>query len=363
MLLFQTYLYIVYQYGLIEKVGHRPKVMADVYYGVAGNPVSHSLSPLLLSIVAQHIEQNNRSKLNFEIKSLNLIEAGSIQDALAWGYAKTLPNPIDWDFTGAPFGKFRNRALIQKALDTTSKVVEEDESLIISKPSTNLALFPISSKSKLPTKSFGEEIWLNLTSPLKHQLTSQAVVDFNESSSIESVNVLRWDGHGWWSSNVDGCGVVRCGEFFGLDVTSGATLAIVGGGGAARSTAYAWAKSGGKVKIIPGRRELDNGPWDDSVVDSEKYDMLINFDSEEIPVNIDDNAIIISPRYELMDGTVEQRIQTLVNGVMDGRWMLVAQHLECWRQLWAPHCVDDLPSLALLMTKLIHAENVLASYA
>ena len=351
------------QDGLIEKVEHYPKDMAEVYYGIAGKPVSHSISPLLVSIVAQHLEQNSKNSHNLEIKSLNLIEADSIQDALAWGYAKTIPNPIDWDYTGAPFGKFRNRALIQKALEITAKVVQEHDDLYLDASPNKTAKFPLNSKVKLPTKAFGEEIWLNLTSPLKHQLNSQAVMDFNESSLIESVNVLRWDGHGWWSSNVDGCGVVRCAEFFGLDVASGATLAIVGGGGAARSTAYAWAKSGGKLKLISGRRTIDDGPWSDSLIETDSYDMIINFDSEEIPENIVNKAIILSPRYHLMEGTVEQRIDNLVGDIYDGRWMLVAQHLECWRQLWAPHQVDALPSLGLLMTKLIHAETVLASYA
>ena len=337
--------------------------MAEVYYGIAGNPVSHSISPLLVSIVAQHLEQNTNSRNKLEIKSLNLIEVDSIQDALAWGYAKAIPNPVDWDYTGAPFGKFRNRALIQKALEITAKVVQEHEDISLDESSKDTAKFPLSSKAKLPTKAFGEEIWLNLTSPLKHQLNSQAVMDFNDSSLIESVNVLRWDGHGWWSSNVDGCGVVRCAEYFGLDVTSGATLAIVGGGGAARSTAYAWAKSGGKLKIINGRRAIDVGAWSDSIIDTDSYDMIVNFDSEELPDNIDTKAIILSPRYNLMEGTVEQRIKDLIGEIYDGRWMLVAQHLECWRQLWAPHQIDELPSIRLLMTKLIHAENVLASYA
>lgn len=337
--------------------------MAEVYYGIAGNPVSHSISPLLLSIVVQHLGQNNKVKQNLEIKSLNLIEADSIQDALAWGYAKAIPNPINWDYTGAPFGKFRNRALIQKALEITSKVKQEDESLVHASSNVHPAQFPLSGDIKLPTKAFREEIWLNLTSPLKHQLTSQAVMDFNESSLIESVNVLRWDGHGWWSSNVDGCGVVRCAESFGIDVTSGATLALIGGGGAARSTAYAWSKSGGKIKLISGRRSLDDGPWSDAIVESESYDILINFDSEEVPEDLDDKAILLSPRYQLMEGTTEQRLQKLTTGMYDGRWMLVAQHLECWRQLWAPHRIEELPSIAMLMTKLIHAETVLASYA
>ena len=73
------------------------------------------------------------------------------------------------------------------------------------------------------------------TQSLKHQLKSPAVVDFNDSSIIESVNVLRFDGFGWWSSNVDGSGFARVAEYFGVNVTSGACLGIIGGGGAARS--------------------------------------------------------------------------------------------------------------------------------
>ena len=117
--------------------------MAEVYYGIAGKPVSHSISPLLVSIVSQHLEQNSNVNYNLEIKSLNLIEADSIQDALAWGYAKTIPNPVNWDYTGAPFGKFRNRALIQKALEITAKVDEEDEHLLFGQKSVEPAKLKI----------------------------------------------------------------------------------------------------------------------------------------------------------------------------------------------------------------------------
>ncbi len=336
--------------------------MADVYYGVAGNPVSHSISPLLVSIVAQHLEQQKGIGTGFTIKSLNLIEAESIQDALAWGYAKTIPEPINWDYTSSPFGKFRNRALIQKALEITEGINEENENFLDVNDNINRATFPLDSGSKLPKKSFSEEIWINLTTPLKHQLTSQAVMDFNESSKIESVNVLRWDGHGWWSSNVDGCGVVRCAEYFGIDVTSGATLCLIGGGSAARSTAYAWTKSGGKIKLVSGRRQLIEGPWSKSIVESDEYDLLINFDSDEIPDQFLGKGMILSPRYKSMEGDIDQRCMDLLEQHYDGRWMLVAQHLECWRQLWAPQNIDYLPSISLLMTKLIHAETVLASY-
>ena len=60
-------------------------------------------------------------------------------------------------------------------------------------PSKIRANLPFNLNIDLPTKSFTEEVWLNLTSPLKRQLKSPAVVDFNDSSLIESVNALRWD--------------------------------------------------------------------------------------------------------------------------------------------------------------------------
>ena len=42
---------------------------------------------------------------------------------------------------------------------------------------------------------------------------------------------------------------------------------------------------------------------------------------------------------------------------------LGAQHLACWRTLWAPERADELPSLGHLLTQLLEAETVLASYA
>jgi len=336
--------------------------MADIYYGVAGKPVSHSISPILMSIVAQHLEQQDVTGIKFNIKSLNLIEADSIQDALAWGYAKTIPEPVNWNYTNSPFGKFRNRALIQKALEITESIKEGNKNFIDRSDTINRAKFPLDKASKLPNKPFSEEIWINLTTPLKHQLTSQAVMDFNESSKIESVNVLRWDGHGWWSSNVDGCGVVRCAEYFGIDVKSGGILCLIGGGSAARSTAYAWTKSGGKLKLVNGRRELKEGPWSKSIVESDDFDLLVNFDNDEISDELLGKGVVLSPKYKSMDGDVDERCKELSTQHYDGRWMLVAQHLECWRQLWAPQNIEILPSMSLLMTKLVHAETVLASY-
>ena len=97
-------------------------------------------------------------------------------------------------------------------------------------------------------------------------------------------------------------------------------------------------------------------------LESDDFDLLVNFDNEEISDELLGKGVVLSPKYKSMDGDVDERCKELSTQHYDGRWMLVAQHLECWRQLWAPQNIEILPSMSLLMTKLVHAETVLASY-
>ena len=338
--------------------------MADVFYGVAGHPISHSLSPVLINIVAQYVSNQTKSGPKFNVRQTDLVSAEQIQDALAWGYVKSTPEPINWDLTGAPFGKFRNKALMQKVLEATAEVTQSIDGLVEEKPDHVPTDLPFKLKIELPTKSFTEEVWLNLTSPLKHQLKSQAVVDFNDSSLIESVNALRWDGFGWWSTNVDGSGVARVAQYFGIDIANGAVIGIVGGGGAARSTARTWQKLGGKVLNLGGKRDLDNYDWFESQITGEKQcDVLINFDDDTTPNEVNVAGFVMNANYEIVDAEHLDRVSAITDQVVDGRWLLSAQHLECWRQLWAPHAENLLPSLDLLVTMLVTAESVLASYS
>ena len=121
-------------------------------------------------------------------------------------------------------------------------------------------------------------------------------------------------------------------------------MGIIGGGGTARSVAAAWTKSGGKITQMGGKRELDeDGPW--NLVES-KPDFVVNFD---------DDGGDLSVRYEKMDGDFESRVEFLSTNA-DGRWLLCAQHLHSWATLWAPQYSEKLPSLSLLMTRLIAAE-------
>ena len=68
--------------------------MADLYYGVAGNPVSHSLSPVLMNIMVQHVNSHLKTKDTFKLHCTDLIEESLIQDALAWGYVKSTPKVV-----------------------------------------------------------------------------------------------------------------------------------------------------------------------------------------------------------------------------------------------------------------------------
>lgn len=338
--------------------------MADLYYGVAGNPVSHSLSPVLMNIMVQHVNSHLKTKDTFKLHCTDLIEESLIQDALAWGYVKSTPKVVDWDLTKSPFGKFRNKAIMNKVLEQTEEIEEPSHHLEFDEFENNIKNLPYESKEKLPTKSFGDEVWINLTSPLKHQLKSQAVVDFNQSSMIESVNVLRWDGFGWWSSNVDGSGVVRLAQMLGIDIANGAIIGIIGGGGAARSTAQTWTKCGGKVAILGGKRDLSEYDWLTSVDPiPNEVDLLIDYDNQQEEVSNIAAKFILQSKYEPTTGTIDERLQAINKANLDGRWLLVAQHLECWKQLWAPQLAEFFPSIELLMTKLIHAETVLASYS
>jgi hypothetical protein len=56
-----------------------------------------------------------------------------------------------------------------------------------------------------------------------------------------------------------------------------------------------------------------------------------------------------------MDGDYDSRIEKLSN-VADGRWLLCAQHLMSWASLWAPKYAEHLPSISLLMTRLVAVE-------
>lgn len=306
--------------------------MARIRHGVAGKPITHSLSPVLTALVHAHLSRKEGVKLP-GLKGVVVIPTEGVENALAWGYAGALPSPPDWEYVNSPLGKFRANALLDRAVNASMEYVDADSRL----PNTGL---PRVKSKKHPYHD--DEVWISLTSPLKHQLSAAAVKCVDNAMEIRSVNTLRWDGHSWWAASTDGQGMRIVAEAFGYP-TSG-VIGITGGGGAARSVASAWTQGGGQVKQLGGKRTLDeDGPWS---LCEDSHDFTVDFDSDEGDISV---------RYKQMEGDFDSRIEYL-STTPDGRWFLCAQHLMSWASLWAPEYSNELPSLSLLMTRLTAVE-------
>lgn len=316
--------------------------MDGLRYGVCGHPIKHSLSPLLMSLVHEHLlSQKIRIPGTVEVA---IVPAKKIENGLAWGYAGALPSPPDWDLVGSPLGKFRANTLLKRAAVSATEIKTPEPSF----PSINRF-----KKVSDVIPNISNEVWLSLTSPLKHQLSIAAVRCMDQSMELRSINSLRWDGLNWWVANTDGLGFVEVAIGFGYQ--SKQILGIHGGGGAARSVAAAWSSQGGRVAALESKRPLDEeGPWD---LVEEEPDFVIDFDHE--PGQHSTRGDIQSG-YVSMEGDVAERVEKL-SKIIDGRWLLCAQHLAAWANLWAPGLVDFLPSVELLMTRLVYAEHALST--
>ena len=310
--------------------------MAKVAHGVAGEPIVHSLSPLLVHLVHAHLSLVDKIKLP-DLKNVAIIPTDGVENALAWAYAGAVPNPPDWELVGSPLGKFRANTLLQRAVDAAMEIVQADPRLPGCETPDQLHQTPAPGH---------DEVWMSITAPLKHQLTAAAVRYIDDSEEVRSVNTMRWDGRQWWAGTTDGDGFLMVAEAFGHSTDS--VLGITGGGGTARSVAAAWCAAGGKVNPLGGRRTLDeNGPWKFS---QDEPALTIDFD--------DGGGDIIAP-YGPMEGDFDSRIEHLAK-IADGRWLLVAQHLIAWARLWSPENAIHLPSLSLIMTRIVAAEVYLA---
>ncbi|RJU81063.1 MAG: hypothetical protein DWC09_04955 [Candidatus Poseidoniales archaeon] len=346
--------------------------MAQVRYAISGSPVTHSLSPLLHNLVLANLEKfGDDIELKSKKSSVHLVDTRAIEDALGWGYAGHAPHTPDWEYTAAPFGKFRTDALLKKAIDAAMEI--EDAEQCLASVSDSNPVVPLTSENRyleaavrcqLPTQCLENEVWMNLTSPLKHQLVSEAISTIDDSMRLQSVNTLRWDGQAWWCASVDGSGVVALAQHHGVDIKSGAVLGIIGGGGAARSTADAWLKAGGKISALPGRRTLELPYEFESQPPTKSIDFSVDFEGSDSDGSLFPNSNLrLNPAYSIQTGELETRFSSLITQPLDGRWMLVAQHLEAWKRLWTPQYANFLPSLELLLTQLVHAENLLEKYA
>lgn len=350
--------------GEVEGVEASVRGMGEVRYAIAGDPVAHSLSPLLLGLVhARMLDLLGKKEFNLKLKNTDLVPTSTIEDALAWGYAGSVPSAPDWAYTNAPFGKFRTTGLLAKAIEAGMAVDDADDRFApTGEVAVSLAarLVAMDRKLPLPTGFLSNEIWVNLTSPLKHQLSSTAVSAIDDSMGNQSVNALRWDGQGWWCAGLDGAGVVALAEHFGISFSSHPVLSLCGGGGAARSVASTWLDAGGQVHVAQSRRALPDELLARCTGAAKDAVFGVNFDPE---IEAAQAPLLLNAAYASFEGDVESMLDAMQTPHLNGRWMLVAQHLSCWATLWAPHLAHILPSIDLLLTQLIHAEALLHSYA
>ena len=107
--------------------------MARIRHGVAGKPITHSLSPVLTALVHAHLSRKEGVKLP-GLKGVVVIPTEGVENALAWGYAGALPSPPDWEYVNSPLGKFRANALLDRAVNASMEYVDADSRL----PNTGL---------------------------------------------------------------------------------------------------------------------------------------------------------------------------------------------------------------------------------
>ena len=222
--------------------------MDDLRYAVGGSPIAHSLSPILFNLVLKDL-QNKGHFSKLDVSSITVIDANHIDEVLGWAYIEHDKHQPIWSPANHKLKPFQIRLshLVEEALEI-EPLAGFGPVLETPKRSTR--------SNTLPARSSSREVWLNLTSPLKHQLQSMVFSPVDDAFDILSVNSLRYSGQGWYCASTDGHGIVNVAYHVGIDVSKGAVLGIHGGGGAARSIASAWSGAGGTVVSLGGRRQL-----------------------------------------------------------------------------------------------------------
>ena len=322
----------------------------DIHSSVAGSPIEHSLTPILSRLVDAHLRQATGQTF---ISRTSRLETTQIHDLLG-------------------------RVLLD-GMDNHTEVFTPEEISLIDQVTADIddglglsGLEEVNPNWPEPAESCfgnGTILWVSITSPLKHGLTSRSGVSpVDASLDIASTNQLRWDGHQLVTGSTDGTGVVLVARSWGIFRRSKSPILILhGGGAAARSTAAAWAENGGRIISVTreGRRPLDpRGPWKTALIDEIPRGSLdstfqVDFDPPlENPIRSKtlNSDICLIASYG-RGGSVEP-IQSASGAlILDGRWMLAAQHLAAWAQFIAPEHRDSLPSLSLLLNRLSEVET------
>ena len=239
-----------------------------------------------------------------------------------------MEGPTYWGVAGSPI----SHSLTPKLFQIMAKItgVEEAEQVLLTVSDMDQFIDEVS--------RMDGDLWISCTYPLKHMVTSRLGVSSPEG--VSAVNQLRRSEGKWYGANTDGMGFLAACRNIGIE-PSRSTLMMRGGGSTARSIAAAWSSEGGYIMPVSGRRKLEGGPWDSCILDSGEADISIDLDAE--PAG-----------EESFD--MESRHQVSITYGSDSRsdefaiMVLVAQHIEAWRALFAPEISTELPSLDDVLT-------------
>ena len=339
----------------------------QIRYAVAGRPIHHSLSPVLAALTATHLKQ---AGLEVDLTEMNLLDSEDVTSPMAWAWVNR--NRPQKEVINRLYGDPTTPSSLSRLLRLSSKVMSDVKAAHSSHVPNGDTLFH-EAHERVKTRRGANESWISLASPLKHLLSPRSGVHpIDDCLENGAVNQLRWDGDNWFCAGTDGGGLVAIARHFGFDFEAKGVeaplLCLVGGGGSARSCAAAWAAVGGSIWSIGGRRSLDKrGPWiqhlidGDAVADNIGPRLFIDFDIAAGKPNSShstdaDIHLISSYNSQEISGVVEQNESGLL---LDGRWLLVAQHLEAWARLYCPEAAHLLPGLGLTMTRLLAMESAL----
>ena len=291
--------------------------MAQLVHAVAGRPVQASASPLLFLMTVARLEEAGVEGLALATTRAMRIDATSLEEVMEQLSAPPQPMPG-----------------VQDAVQA------------------RIARAPRPRRANPPEFLAREGRWVSLTSPLKHLIGDWRCTD--GAHSLLSVNALRVDDAEVHSAGTDGAGVVALARLAGCGPEGGAVLRLRGGGGAARSVAHAWVNAGGRIHLLEGRRPLTPRPREAAHAGPDEDAVL--------GIDFDGNGEGLTARKRLIPSYQNKPLHAqgnLTSAIIDGRWMLVAQHLEAWCTLWAPELERVLPSMSELMDDLLALEVLL----
>ena len=184
------------------------------------------------------------------------------------------------------------------------------------------------------------DIWLSCTAPLKH--SPQARLAVSGPEGVNAINQLKLQNGKWTGTSTDGVGFVAACRHTGVE-PNGSILRMRGGGSAARAIAAAWAAEGGLIIPIEGRRPLISGPWDSAMIPDGEADLAIDLDAAAGG----GESAELSAKQQVSISYGEEASKNDFAVIM-----VVAQHLEAWKRIFAPERIEEIPSLGYVLNQL-----------